>query len=583
MQLDGLSLSALVAELHNQLTGGRIDRIFQLDAYSILLWVRNHNQDFPVWLSAAPSQPDIQILSKIPENPAAPPAFCMLLRKHLEDGRIMSISQQGLDRIIHLDIDIRGEGGRIITKTLVVELMGKHSNIILVQDALIIDSVRRVSYQLSRFRQVLPNRPYLPPPGQERLPAAETPWPEIQTALLTLFADLPLHKALLQAVNGLGPVSIREILWRAGLPQQLTPARLEESDWRALQDAWQELFAQLLAAEYEPTVATSDEGRFLAAAGFKLHHLSEQTLHTFPSMAAATDFARALNPAPRRAPKQEELLHQVADLLQRQKHKYPLLQQELTAAEDCDQWRRAGDILMSHLHLVPAGKSEVTLPDIYSEDASASITLALQPLRTAIDNAQAYYNRYTKGKRAQELLRQQLSQCSQDIAYLESVLHAAEQAETLAEFAEIRLELISQGYQKAEGKKKPSQLPAKPLSLKTPNGTALLIGKNNRQNDLVTFKLSQTNDLWFHTKDIPGSHVILRTEGAAASESDLHTAALLAAHFSKSRGSSNVPVDYTQRRYVKKPNGAKPGFVIYDHQQTLYVTPDEKILANYLK
>lgn len=582
MQLDGLSLSALVAELHTTLSGGRIDRIFQVDPYSLLLWIRSGNQDFPLWLSAAPSAPDLYIMAKTPENPAAPPALCMLLRKHLEDGRLLSVEQQGLDRIVNFNIAIRGEGGRIVSKTLVCEFMGKHSNIILIQDGQIIDSVKRVNYQLSRYRQILPGRPYLPPPGQERLPAAQTAWEEIEASLKEKIT-LPLSKALLQSVNGLGPVTIREIIWRAGLPPNLTPEKLEASDWLALKEAWQELFAALAASDHKPSVAVSTAGGFLALACFSLHHLSDATLHEFSTLSAAADFARSLNPAPRRAAKQDELLQQINEPLQRTRHKYPILEQELAAAEDCDKLRICGDILMSFPHLVSEGATEAILPDIYSENEDATLKIILQPLKSAVDNAQSYYARYNKSKRAQELLRRQLENCRLDIAYLESVLQAAEQAETSADFEEIRLELIAQGYLKAGGGKKKQHIPqAKPLSITLPGGAVLLIGRNNRQNDLVTFKLSQTNDLWFHTKDIPGSHVILRSNAKSPQPEDIRVAALFAAYFSKSRGSSNVPVDYTLRRHVKKPSGAKPGFVIYEQQQTLYVTPEQQLIETYM-
>ncbi len=582
MQLDGLSLSALVAELHTALSGGRIDRIFQVDSYSLLLWIRSGNRDFPLWLSAAPSAPDLYIMAKTPENPATPPALCMLLRKHLEDGRLISVEQQGLDRIVNLNISVRGEGGRIVSKTLICEFMGKHSNIILVQDGQIIDSVKRVNFQLSRYRQILPGRPYLPPPGQERLPAAQTEWAEIEASLKGKSA-LPLGKALLQSVNGLGPVSIREIIWRAGLPQNMTIEKLESSDWLALKDSWQELFAALAASDYKPSVAVSDSGNFLALACFSLHHLTDATLHEFPTLSEAADFSRSLNPAPRRAAKQDELLQQISEPLQRARNKYPILEQELAAAEDCDKLRICGDILMSYPHLVTQGASEAVLPDIYSEAEDATLKISLHPLKSAVDNAQLYYARYNKSKRAQELLRHQLENCRLDITYLESVLQAAEQAETSADFEEIRLELIAQGYLKAGGKKKQNIPQAKPLSLALPGGSTLLIGRNNRQNDLVTFKLSQTNDLWFHTKDIPGSHVILHSNSKTHQDEDIRLAALFAAYFSKSRDSSNVPVDYTLRRHVKKPSGAKPGFVIYEQQQTLYVTPEHEVIKAYLK
>lgn len=575
MNLDGLSLRPLVTELSAKITGSRVDRIFQPDGATLLFWLRQPGENLALMLSANPERAGVYLATAIPDNPPVPTGFCMLLRKHFEDGRLVAVEQRGLDRVVTLSVDIRGERGRIVTKQLVIEIMGKHSNIIFVQDGIVVDAIKRVGAGVSRLRQVLPGREYAPPPGQVRLnPLATASADFIDFARRTPEPGQPLAKAIVAAAEGLGPLTAKEIIWRAGLPPDIAAGALDAADAAALAEAAASVFEPLKSGAVTATVAlSSGRSRLLGLAAFRPEHLADHELAGFAAMSAAVEFAVNFKGRPDN-PEKTVLLKLVASELARLNRKTDTLARELAEAEAADTLRQSGDILMTHLYVIPAGAAEVTLPNLFAEEPEETVTIALNPQASPVANAQHYYTRYTKAKRAQESLAGQLRECREELAYLDTVAVALEQAVTFDDAAEIRQELVQAGYIRENARKR-AEPPAAPLQGATSGGLSLLVGRNNRQNDLVTFKHAQAEDLWFHTKDTPGSHVILRTGGGEPPPEALAEAAMLAAYYSKARRSSSVPVDYTRRRYVKKPSGAKPGFVIYDHQKTVYVTPDE--------
>ncbi|MBP2652916.1 MAG: Fibronectin-binding domain protein [Firmicutes bacterium] len=583
MNLDGLSLAPLVNELDSTLTGGRVDKIFQPDKYTIIIWLRQPGITRPLLISANPENPRLHLAQAVPENPPVPPVFAMLLRKHLEDGRIARICQHNLDRTVSIYIDVRAEHGLIVTKELIIELMGKHSNIILTQDGVITDAIRRVGPGMSRFRQVLPGRQFLPPPPQSgvNLFATESAAKILSTLLKESPADITLSKAIVQLTVGIGPVTAHEVVWRSGLPPDISIKVLDIADLTVLEEAIAKIIIPFKRGETQPTIVVAEDGsRIQGLAAFSLEHLSGQSRH-FSTMSELIEFAASFK-GRQDNPEKTLLIKLVSGEISRLKRKDGTLSQELIDAEEADSFRRNADILMAHLYVVEPKTPEVILPDLYATDPEiARTTIPLDPKLTPLQNAQHYYTKYNKLKRAQHSLTIQIQECQSEINYLDSILVALDHAVSLAEINEIRLELAEAGYIKITGKRRPAPLGA-PLSATTPDGLSILIGKNNRQNDLVTFKQARSNDLWFHTKDIPGSHVILRSDNADPSPANLTLAATLAAYFSKARQSSNVPVDCTRRRYVKKPAGAKPGFVIYDHQKTIYVTPTKELVQTLL-
>lgn len=574
MSLDGLSLSTLLAELNDKLAGGRIDKIFQTDKYTLILWIRQTTQNLCLLISVNPQHPRIHLIDTPPENPPTPPAFSMLLRKHMESGRIAKIEQHSLDRIALLSFDTLGEGGIIVTKYLIIELMGKHSNIIFTYDNMIIDAIKRIGIGTSRQRQILPKMEYTYPPGQRRLNLLTTPVNDFMTSLIT-HSGL-VTKAIINTGMGIGPITAREIVWRAGLPADMMMEKLDQEDTGALKEAMESIIAHFTPGLSSPTVMVSADNSLCGITSFPLEHLiKECTAHHFSTMSEAVLFADSLSRT-QRLPEQSLLLKLVTDEINRLTRKRGILQQEQADADAADESREYGDLLMANLYTMERGSHSITLPNLYKESPDDHLVkIDLDSRLSPLENANAYYTKYNKLKRAQESLREQLVQCAQDMAYLDSILVALEHASLAAELLDIRLELVNAGYIKPLGKRRIPTPPSIPLTLKTAEGLTILVGKNNRQNDMVTFKQAQPNDLWFHTKDIPGSHVILRTGTQEPSLAAIETAANLAAYYSKAGQSAKVPVDYTKRRYVKKPSGSKPGFVIYDHQHTMYVTPDK--------
>jgi len=586
MSLDGFSLYAAATELHEKLSGGRVDRIFQPNKYTVLLQIRQTGQNYTLYISALPQNPVLQLHEGPSDHPPSPPVFCMVLRKNLEDGRIASIRQLGCDRVVAIDIDVRAASGRIATRTLFAELMGKYSNLILTEDGRIIDCLKKIGVSTSRVRQILPNRPYLPPPDAERLNLRTASGAAFIERLQT-YGNRKLCQAVIASSAGVGPVTAKELCFRAGLPADIVVDELSASDFASLATEQTSLGRQMANGAFSPTVVCDESGKFIAAAAFPLYFLAaDKTLfvHTFSTMSEANAYSTKVTGS-YRVPERDILQRIVRNEQQKASHKLVLLKKEMAAALDAEQLRVCGDILMTYQYQATINKrsDRVTLPDLYSERPEANtVTIAIDPLLSLSQNAQSYYNKYNKAKRAQQQLALQIKQCAEYLEYLETIDASLESSDTLAEIEEIKTELAEAGFLPLPKKKKLRQQPSKPLQITAPDGTAILVGKNNAQNDHLTLKIAQPADIWLHTKDIPGSHVIIRTVENQLSEETLHLAAQLAAHFSKARDSTKIPVDYTQRRFVKKPNGSKPGFIIYTNQKTLFVSPDKELLNDYL-
>lgn len=586
MSLDGFSMHPLTRELDTALAGGRIDKITQPNKQSIILSVRQPGQNFLLHISINSQNPSAHLLEKNLENPPEPPVFCMVLRKQIETGRIAKVRQHGLDRLLLIDIDSLAAGGRIVTKTLVLELMGKYSNIILVQDGIIIDALRKIGANSSRVRTVLPGQTYELPPGQEKKDLFTDAIADIM-AIVKADPSLRLDKALLAACMGFGPVSAKEVCFSAGLAPSMRIEALDEADFAAVEDALKEIRESALhagdadAPEDKAVLLLGENQKVLAMAAFPLHYLPEAAVLTFPTISAMLEKADSLLGS-YVLPDKDRFRKLVKNEKNRAENKLTKLDEEIAAAENAEEFKVRGDNLMTYQYQFKDREdASVTVPNIYSETGE-SITIPLDQRLTLVENMQACYKKYDKLKRAQELLQVQRRECEANIAYLESIEASLLASSSLAEIAEIHNELIAAGYLREKPKKKNNDKPARPFHFRAPDGTDILVGKNNYQNDKLTFKTARYNDTWFHTKDIPGSHVVLQNGGTEPSEEDILLAASLAAHFSKARGSSKIPVDYTEIRYVKKPSGSKPGFVIFTNQKTLYITPDEAKLAPIL-
>ena len=575
MAFDGITVAAIVRELSEKFIEGRIYKIAQPEKDELLLTIKAAGNQYRLILSANPSLPLAYLTDENKVSPMVAPSFTMLLRKHIQNGRIISVSQPGFERIIDMEIEHLDEMGDICRKHLMIELMGKYSNIILTADGIILDSLRRVGTNSSRVRTVLPGEAYQPPPPQDKRNLLTGPLQDI-TAQISASGEKKLSQALIGTCLGFGPVSAKEAAFCAGLAPELPAGQLEASDLASLQSALAELRDAVLAGQSAPCMITGGDGKPLAMAAFPLHYLTgpEYRLTGFPSMSALLEAAAKITGS-YVPPDKERFGRLITNELAKAKNKLKVLEEEAIEAENAEDCRLKGDNLMTWQYsLTDHAADEVTVADIYSPDG-APLVIALDRRLTINQNCQNYYRKYNKLKRAQILLKQQLAECKAGIMYLESIAESLKSSVTLSEINDIHSELIAGGYLREKPKKKPSDKATLPLEFTSPGGFTVLVGKNNIQNDRLTFKTAAPNDIWLHTKDIPGSHVVMRTSGNTPGEPDIIFAAQKAAAFSKAAASSKVPVDYTLCRHVKKPSGAKPGFVIFTGQKTIYVNPSE--------
>ena len=580
MSLDGISMHPLAIELDRAVAGGRIDRINQPSKQSIVMSLRLPGKNVLLHITINPQNPAMHLIDKAPENPPEPPMFCMVLRKHLETGRIAGVRQYGLDRLLIMDIDFLSAGGRIITKSLVVELMGKYSNIILVQEGIIIDALRKVGTNSSRVRTVLPGDAYVLPPQQDKLNLLETPVSEVIAAIKAK-CDMKLSKAILDTCLGFGPVTAKEAAYGAGLPASMTVSQLNDGDFGSLENALQEITDSFREPCGAASIVIDKNNKPLATASFPLHYLTNETILTFPTISEMLGRASSLTGS-YQIPDKDRFRKLMKNELNRAENKVQKLRDDIAAADNAEEYRIKADNLMTYQYqFQDRVDAEVTVPNIYSETGE-SITIRMDQRLSVVENVQAYYKKYDKLKRGKELLEQQLQHCLDDIQYMSSIEASLESSTRLAEINDIKAELIASGILREKPKKHAAEKQSQPFKFTAPDGTQILVGKNNYQNDRLTFKTANPGDIWLHTQNIPGSHVILRCDGDEPAEDTLLLASYLAVHFSKAQGSSKVPVDYTRARFVKKPSGAKPGFVIFTNQTTLYVTPEAEVLQPVL-
>ncbi len=560
MNLDGFSMRPLTLELEKILVGGRVDKITQQNKANLTFTIRQPGKTFLLRISTAPQNPSVHIIKNAPENLPEPPTFCMVLRKNLEGGRVAAIRQHQLDRIIFIDVDSIGAGGKIQTFTLAAELIGKYSNLILISDGQIIDALKKIGSNSSRVRTVLPNQIYQMPPAQDKLDIFSCDVEKI-LARVKLDESARLDKAIMNCCQGFGPQTAREVAFQA-----------EQTN---LPDALRKIRA---AAQNPSPCMILDAGKILAISAVKLNYLRGE-LRTFETLSGLLEVADEISGS-YVPPDKERFTKLVNNELRRATNKISVLEEELAAAENADLWRIRADNLSTYRYqLKDHNDDSISVVNIYSETGE-EISIPLDRRITIAVNVQACYKKYDKLKRSTKFITEQIALCREEIIYLESVAHSLTASTTLADIDEIRTELIAGGYLKEAKKKSALSKKPQPFKFIAPDGTEILVGKNNFQNDRLTFKIAAPDDLWLHTKNITGSHVIVRSSNV--SDETLLLAAQIAAHFSKAQNSSKVPVDYVQCKFVKKPSGAKPGFVIFTNQRTLYVTPQADLI-NYLE
>ncbi|GAB7388074.1 NFACT RNA binding domain-containing protein [Bacillaceae bacterium] len=562
MAYDGIVTRAVVHELSARCANGKIAKIYQPTPSDILLVVRAHGQTRKLLLSANPALPRVHITAQSFANPLEPPMFCMLLRKHCEGALIERIAQVGLERIIHIDLRATDELGEPSVKRLIVEIMGRHSNIILVDPKTnrILDGIHHVTPAISRYRQVLPGREYVSPPDQGKLDPL-TVTKEKFLAVLD-FNRGKLDRQLVDRFAGISPLLGQEILHRAGLPDR-------DNLWRA----FREMMGTVASHRYTPNIVKTAQKTHFSAV--PLTHLQAEETHVFPSVSECLD-AYFGEKAERDAVRQkvQDLVRLLANERGKNEKKIQKLLETKEEAKKADVFKLWGELLTAHLHLLKRGDTQAEVVNYYEENAP-TIVIPLDPAKTPAENAQAYFKKYNKAKNSLAVVDEQLKKAEEEKLYLDTLLQQLEDA-TLQDVEEIREELAEQGYLRKRGKKDSRRKKDQPQieQYTSSDGIRICVGKNNKQNEYLTHRLAAPTDIWLHAKDIPGSHVVIRAKNPP--ETTIREAAMLAAYFSKAKHSSQVPVDYTLVKHVRKPNGARPGFVIYEKQKTLYVTPDAK-------
>ncbi|AZN42085.1 Rqc2 family fibronectin-binding protein [Paenibacillus albus] len=605
MALDGIVTRAITHEL-KACIGARIYKIHQPGPHDLVLQIRGGGVQGKLLISANPTYPRIHFTEQSFINPLEAPMFCMLLRKHCEGAVIEAVRQVGNERIIHLDVRQRDELGDMSFKRIIIELMGKHSNIILVDAAteMIHDGIHHVTPMISSYRVIMPGTTYIAPPEQGKDDPLAITDETTFTAALKQTADalinppipdedsihfgsvpkgadpaaITTNQLLVGAFSGLSPLLAKEIMHRTTAAGESGPLLngVDHIDANAAQlwPAFRDMMEQFRSNRYEPqTVAASSNAKPSFSVTALTHLGGEVTAFETVSQCLEAFYG---DKAERDTVKQRanDLIKFLQNERNKNAKKQGKLEETLEEAKEADKFRSLGELLTMNLHTIQRGDDFVETIDYYDEEQPI-IKIALDPLLTPSQNAQRYFKKYTKFRNSLTVVAEQMQRTSEETAYLESLLQQLESA-SISDIDEIREELVEQGYLRSREKRgvkkrKPKQ-PAL-LCYTSSEGVPIFVGKNNTQNDFLTNKSSAPNDTWLHTKDIPGSHVVIR--GTTFGDETLEEAAMLAAHFSQAKSSSLVPVDYTLIRYVKKPSGAKPGYVIYDNQKTLFITPDE--------
>ena len=584
MALDGAFLRHLKKEITDRALGARVDKIYQPNKEELVFLLRTRQEAFKLLLSARANSPRIHFTQYAPENPKVPPMLCMLLRKRLSGAKLVEVRQPGLERLLYLDFDAANELGDKVRLSLVIEIMGKYSNIILVDgQGKIVDALKRVDEEMSSQRLVQPGLAYELPPAQNKPCMLECQPEEIVEAIVHQPKNQSLNKGILNALQGLSPVVCREVEHQVGRGQELFTRDLTQEQKERLRFFLERLFTTVRDTAGEPYMVTKIKGKPM-----EFSFLNIVQYGTLASVSRWEDFSSLLDEfyeerdrQDRMRVKAQDLLRLLANASERLSRKINLQRGELARSEDREHLRVCGDLINANLYRIERGSAFADLENFYDENRLMRVKL--DPALNATQNAQKYYKEYRKAKTAQQVLGEQIAQAEQELLYVDSVFDCLSRVQSESELNEIRQELREEGYLKAVRDKRKPPAPLAPLEFVSSEGFRILVGRNNRQNDKLTLKQANNNDIWLHTKNIPGSHTIIVTGGRQPGDATLKEAAMLAAYHSRAKDSSQVPVDYTQVRYVSKPQGAKPGMVIYVHYQTLFVTPQHELTEKLKK
>jgi predicted ribosome quality control (RQC) complex YloA/Tae2 family protein len=586
MALDAGFLKAVAAELCRNIISFKVDKIYEPTKDEIILQLRGYSGGVSLLLSANASNARVHLSNQRRENPATPPMFCMLMRKHLAGAKLISIEQPDFERVLYFRFSGYNELSEPTQKCIAMEIMGRHSNIVLFdEDGRIIDAIRHVDFSVSSQRQVLPGLYYKTVPSQNKHNPLTMTKEEIEAVLGDEKDPRRADKYLLDKFSGLSPLVLREVLFRSGCDMDVAMNQLTSVLREKLTFQFMQLIDQIKAEKFTPVMLMSPGDKKPKDFSFLNIYqygtiISQKTYDSFSVL--LDDFYEKRDAAERIRQKSQDVLKIINNAISRASKKMNIQKSELVEAKNRDRLKTYGDLIMANLHLLSKGMKSCQVENFYEPELPL-ISINLDDRLTPAQNAQKYYREYAKARTKEKYLTEQIQTAQSDILYLESILESLEKAENEREFSEIRGELKEAGYINAKkshekGRKIKKSTPTQPMKFLSDDGYTILIGKNNLQNDRLTMKMASKYDLWLHTKNFPGSHTVVVSQGQEIPPRTITQAAILAATFSKAKASHQVPVDYTAVKNVKKPSGAKPGMVIYDHYETAIVTPDENLV-----
>lgn len=570
MAFDGITIANIVHELNRNLLDGRINKIAQPETDELLLTIKTPGGQRRLSISASASLPLIYLTEGNKPSPMTAPNFCMLLRKHINNGRITKIWQPKLERIIHFEIEHLDELGDLCKKELIVEIMGKHSNIIFCnEDGTIIDSIKHVSSQMSSVREVLPGRTYFIPDTMEKSDPLSVSFAEFQRVLTE--KPMPLAKAVYTSFTGISPVVAEEICYLSGIDSALTPRELSEDLLTHLYRQFTLYFEEVTAGHFSPAIYYhgAEPKEFSA---LPLTHFSQYIRKEYDSISRLLeDYYAEKNTLTRIRQKSVDLRRVVQTALERNRKKYDLQAKQLRDTENREKFKVYGELIHTYGYNLEPGAKKLEALNYYTNEM---ITIPLDSTKTPQENALKYFEKYNKQKRTFEALTSLIEETRDDISYLESVSNALDIALSEDDLTQIKEELIESGYIRRKFTKKKVKITSKPFHYLSSDGYHIYVGKNNLQNEELTFHFASGNDWWFHAKEIPGSHVIVKTNGEELPDRTFEEAGKLAAYYSKNRGSEKIEIDYIEKKHVKKPKGGKPGFVVYYTNYSLMIDSD---------
>ncbi|MBQ9672996.1 MAG: NFACT family protein [Ruminococcus sp.] len=576
MAFDGVMLHYVKEEIKNLAIDARVSQVHQPNRDELVLALRTKNGNKKLLISSRANSPRVCFTEQAPENPATPPMLCMLLRKRLGGAKLVDVRQPSLERILFLDFIATNELGDRVKLSLCIEIMGKYSNIILIDsEQNIVDALKRVDFTMSTQRLVLPNIKYELPPQQDKLCILDCESRDIADRVVKTPSEMKLSKALLSAMQGVSPIVTRELEYKVGVESN---RELTVIDKLKLVDRIEKLKQYILSGECKPTMLIKSDGKPFDICFTDINQYGEMAekrhFDSFSEMLDSFYFER--DRVERMKVKAQDLLRLCSNISDKLNRKIAVQQKELADSKNRDELRKCGDLLQANIYRMVRGQSFIEVDDYYNNNEK--IKIKLSPTLSPSQNVQKYYKDYRRAKTREEMLTVQIEKAKQELEYISTVQESLTRAENERELSEIRRELSEQGYvrsQSRDNRKQIKLLP--PKEYKSSDGFTILIGRNNKQNDKLTLKTAGNYDMWLHTKNIPGSHVIIISDRREITETAILEAASLAAYNSKARESSQVPVDYTYVRNVSKPNGSKPGMVIYVKNKTVYVTPKADI------